>query len=73
MRRPRAHPQLQDPADKREIRCDAKLRRVFDAEKVNMFKMNKFLGACVRFSPPTLSPSLTTGAHRHLHELAPQS
>lgn len=35
---------LQDPADKRTILCDDKLRQVFRKSKVNMFEMNKILG-----------------------------
>jgi len=34
---------LQDPTDKRLIRCDDALRAVFKAEKVHMFTMNKVL------------------------------
>ncbi len=35
---------LQDPANKRDILSDAKLRPIFDgADKVNMFDMNKHL------------------------------
>jgi upstream activation factor subunit UAF30 len=35
---------LQDPADKRQIRCDEKLQSVFKTDKVHMFTMNKLLG-----------------------------
>ncbi|KAL9597481.1 MAG: hypothetical protein Q9219_005114 [cf. Caloplaca sp. 3 TL-2023] len=35
---------LQEPSDKRQIRCDDKMRAVFRTERVNMFKMNKLLG-----------------------------
>ncbi|MCJ1448923.1 MAG: hypothetical protein MMC23_009442 [Stictis urceolatum] len=35
---------LQDPKDKRQIRCDDALRAVFKSEKVHMFTMNKILG-----------------------------
>ncbi|EMC91512.1 hypothetical protein BAUCODRAFT_127412 [Baudoinia panamericana UAMH 10762] len=35
--------ELQDPSDKREIRCDELMRGVFKSERVNMFKMNKVL------------------------------
>lgn len=34
---------LQDPADKRQIRCDEALRAVFKADRVHMFTMNKIL------------------------------
>ena len=36
--------ELQNPANKREIICDANLRAVFNADKVDMFRMNKTLG-----------------------------
>ncbi|GGI91586.1 hypothetical protein GCM10007973_29830 [Polymorphobacter multimanifer] len=32
---------LQDPADKRNIVADAKLKPIFGADKVTMFEMNK--------------------------------
>lgn len=35
---------LQDPADKRQIRCDEKMYAVFRSDKVHMFTMNKILG-----------------------------
>jgi len=35
---------LQDPSDKRQIRCDEKMQLVFKQEKVHMFTMNKILG-----------------------------
>ncbi|KAG8994117.1 hypothetical protein FRB90_000523 [Tulasnella sp. 427] len=35
---------LQNPDDKREILCDAPMKAVFHADKINMFKMNKLLG-----------------------------
>ena len=34
---------LQDPSDKRMIRCDESMRAVFKQEKVHMFTMNKIL------------------------------
>jgi chromatin remodeling complex protein RSC6 len=34
---------LQDPADKRQIRCDEKLVSVFKQDRVHMFTMNKIL------------------------------
>ena len=36
---------LQNPANKREILCDDNLRPVFNADKIDMFKMNKVLGS----------------------------
>ena len=36
--------ELQNPANKREILCDVKLRAVFGVDKIDMFKMNKVLG-----------------------------
>jgi len=38
----RAH-KLQNPADKREILADAKLKAVFGRDKCTMFEMNKYL------------------------------
>jgi chromatin remodeling complex protein RSC6 len=35
--------ELQDPADKRQIRCDDALRAVFKQDRVHMFTMNKIL------------------------------
>ncbi|KAK6858756.1 hypothetical protein PG995_005320 [Apiospora arundinis] len=34
---------LQDPADKRYIRCDKAMRSVFSTERLHMFTMNKIL------------------------------
>jgi len=34
---------LQDPADRRQIRCDEGLKRVFGCERVHMFTMVSFL------------------------------
>jgi upstream activation factor subunit UAF30 len=34
---------LQDPSDKRQIRCDDAMRAVFRQDKVHMFTMNKLL------------------------------
>jgi upstream activation factor subunit UAF30 len=34
---------LQDPKDKRNILCDDKLKTLFQRDKVNMFKMNKYI------------------------------
>ena len=34
---------LQDPSDKRQIRCDERMRAVFKQERVHMFTMNKLL------------------------------
>lgn len=36
---------LQDPSDKRQIRCDEAMRAVFKQDKVHMFTMNKLLAA----------------------------
>ena len=36
---------LQDPSDKRQIRCDEAMRAVFKQERVHMFTMNKLLAA----------------------------
>ncbi|KAJ2925123.1 hypothetical protein H1R20_g11953, partial [Candolleomyces eurysporus] len=36
--------ELQNPGNKREIMCDAKLKAVFGVEKIDMFTMNKVLG-----------------------------
>jgi upstream activation factor subunit UAF30 len=35
---------LQDPSDKRQIRCDEPMQAVFKQDKVHMFTMNKLLG-----------------------------
>ena len=35
--------ELQDPEDKRQIRCDEPLRAVFKQDRVHMFTMNKIL------------------------------
>ena len=35
--------ELQDPADKRQIRCDDAMRAVFKTDRVHMFTMNKIL------------------------------
>ncbi|CAK7227599.1 hypothetical protein SBRCBS47491_006625 [Sporothrix bragantina] len=34
---------LQDPTDKRQIRCDDKMQAVFKQQKIDMFQMNKLL------------------------------
>lgn len=34
---------LQDPNDKRQIRCDDPMRAVFKSDRVHMFTMNKIL------------------------------
>ncbi|KAI1205364.1 SWIB-domain-containing protein [Annulohypoxylon truncatum] len=36
--------QLQDPNDKRQIRCDERMQAVFKQAKVDMFQMNKLVG-----------------------------
>ena len=35
---------LQEPSDRRQIRCDDKMQAVFKQSSINMFQMNKFLG-----------------------------
>lgn len=35
---------LQNPEDKREILCDPGMKAIFNVDKIDMFKMNKFLG-----------------------------
>ncbi|CAN8099732.1 unnamed protein product [Discula destructiva] len=35
---------LQEPEDKRQIRCDERMQAVFKIPSVNMFKMNKLIG-----------------------------
>ena len=35
---------LQDPNDKRQIRCDEAMKAVFKQDTVHMFTMNKILG-----------------------------
>ncbi|KAJ4394817.1 hypothetical protein N0V93_004037 [Gnomoniopsis smithogilvyi] len=35
---------LQEPEDKRQIRCDERMQAVFKMPSVNMFKMNKLIG-----------------------------
>lgn len=35
---------LQDPNDKRQIRCDEKMYAIFKQARVDMFKMNKEIG-----------------------------
>ena len=35
--------ELQDPSDKRQIRCDDAMYAVFKQDKVHMFTMNKLL------------------------------
>jgi DNA topoisomerase-3 len=37
--------QLQDPQDKRTIRADAKLKPIFGADSVGMFKLAGIVGA----------------------------
>lgn len=39
---------LQNPANKREIIADDKLRKIFGKDKVSMFEMNKHLSAHVK-------------------------
>lgn len=35
---------LQNPADRREIICDERMKLIFGMDKIGMFKMNKMLG-----------------------------
>lgn len=35
--------ELQDPKDRRQIRCDDALKAIFKQERVHMFTMNKLL------------------------------
>lgn len=35
---------LQDPQDKRQIRCDDKMYAVFKQARMDMFQMNKLVG-----------------------------
>ncbi|EKM53430.1 uncharacterized protein PHACADRAFT_259812 [Phanerochaete carnosa HHB-10118-sp] len=35
---------LQNPADKREIICDEKMKKIFNVDKIGMFRMNQMLG-----------------------------
>ncbi|KKA27446.1 hypothetical protein TD95_005475, partial [Thielaviopsis punctulata] len=37
--------ELQDPNDKRQIRCDDRMQAVFKQASINMFQMNKHLGS----------------------------
>jgi upstream activation factor subunit UAF30 len=39
---------LQDPTDRREILCDAKLQLLFKRKKVHMFKMTKYVSAMMK-------------------------
>lgn len=34
---------LQDPADRRQIRCDDKMKAVFKQDRIHMFTLNKLL------------------------------
>lgn len=36
---------LQDPEDRRQIRCDDTMRAVFKSDKISMFTMNKHLSS----------------------------
>ena len=61
---------LQNPANKREILCDGNLRAVFNADKVDMFKMNKVLGQYVFIIIIIMivSPLSLSTPPRHLHD-----
>lgn len=43
---------LQDPQNRRNIRCDKLLRSVFNADSINMFQMNKVLSKHIYPLPP---------------------
>jgi upstream activation factor subunit UAF30 len=43
--------ELQNPKNRREILCDPNFRAIFNADKVDMFKMNKILGQYVYLAP----------------------
>lgn len=47
---------LQDPADKRMLRCDDKMRAVFGRERVHMFTMNKLLKGHLRGVDEVVGP-----------------
>jgi len=52
---------LQNPADKREIILDKKMKRVFGCDTFTMFSMNKYVGAHVHpFKPVDLTSKSTT-------------
>ena len=38
---------LQNPSDKREIICDDKMKKIFNVDRIGMFRMNQMLGECV--------------------------
>lgn len=42
---------LQNPSDKREILCDEKMKKIFNVDKIGMFKMNQMLGEYVYLLP----------------------
>ena len=50
---------LQDPADKRQIRCDEAMRAVFKQDRVHMFTMNKLLNLNLYALEDTVNPSLS--------------
>ncbi|EEB07646.2 RNA polymerase I upstream activation factor complex subunit Spp27 [Schizosaccharomyces japonicus yFS275] len=43
---------LQDPADKRTIICDEKMKKVFDVDRLHMFAMNKHLTSLFEKADP---------------------
>src|SRR3954454_17379145 len=52
---------LQDPANKREIRADEKLQAVFGKERVTMFEMNKHLAQHLTQKEPSRSANWSSG------------
>ncbi|KAG0164606.1 hypothetical protein DFQ30_009714, partial [Apophysomyces sp. BC1015] len=57
---------LQDPADRRFILCDEKLKTIFDQDRVNSFGMNRDLSAHLTKKPeedPPV-PCLTLDEHK---------
>ncbi|EAT88656.2 hypothetical protein SNOG_03451 [Parastagonospora nodorum SN15] len=52
---------LQDPADKRQIRCDDAMRAVFKQDRVHMFTMNKILNQNLYAVDEITAPPATVG------------
>ncbi|GAN02946.1 hypothetical protein MAM1_0031d02396 [Mucor ambiguus] len=53
--------QLQDPADRRYILCDAKLKNIFQQDRVNSFGMNRDLSAhLTKIEATTITPTTDT-------------
>ncbi|KAJ1344727.1 hypothetical protein BSLG_000250 [Batrachochytrium salamandrivorans] len=53
---------LQDPANKRIILCDAKMKRVFGVDRLDMFQMSKGIGSHL-----TKAPKPIKGEHKQEH------